>query len=120
MSNSNVLARLTRGATRVARRMRHQKHSPRLGRELFDQPLKPRCRSGLTTLGEPEQFVVMATGATGTYWLSGPNDKGVHLLVPPERAALFQSPTDAGAAIHRTPPAFRGAGIVFTVETIKR
>jgi hypothetical protein len=67
MSNSNVLARLTRGATRVARRMRHQKHSPRLGRELFDQPLKPRCRSGLTTLGEPEQFVVMATAAMGTY-----------------------------------------------------
>ena len=96
MSNSNVLARLTRGATRVARRMRHQKHSPRLGRELFDQPLKPRCYSGLITLGEPEQFVVMATGATGTYWLSGPNDKGVHLLVPPGARGSVPEPHRRG------------------------
>ena len=116
MSDSNVLARLTRGATRVARRLRHQKHSPQLGRDLF----QPRCSSGLTTMGEPEQFVVRATGATGMYWLSEPNDKGMHLLVPRERAAVFQSFAEAGAAIDRMPPAFRGAGVVFTVETIKR
>ena len=92
MSNSNVLARLTRGATRVARRirMRHQKHSPRLGRELFDRPLKPRCCSGRTTLGEPEQFVAMATGATETYWQSWRNNKGVHLLVPRERGGVSE------------------------------
>jgi hypothetical protein len=54
------------------------------------------------------------------YWLSEPNDKGMHLLVPRERAAVFQSFAEAGAAIDRMPPAFRGAGVVFTVETIKR
>ena len=120
MSNSNVLARLTRGATRVVRRMRHQKHSPQLGRDLFDLPSKPRCRSGLTTMEEPEQFVVRATGATGTYWLSDANDKGMHLLVPRDRAAVFQSLTEAGAAIDQMPAAFRSAGVIFVVEPLPR
>jgi hypothetical protein len=114
VSNSNVLARLTRGATRVAKRMRRQKHSPQLGRDLF----QPRCCSGLTTMGEPEQFVVRATGATGTYWLSEPNEKGMHLLVPRERAAVFQTIKETGLAIDKMPQAFRNAGINFAVETL--
>jgi hypothetical protein len=69
---------------------------------------------------EPEQFVVKATGATGTYWLSEPNDKGLRLLVPRERAAVFQSLTEAGLAIDKMPEAFRNAGIVFVADTIPR
>jgi hypothetical protein len=100
--------------------MRHQKHSPQLDRDLFDLPLKPRCCSGLTTMGEPEQFVVKATGATGTYWLSELNDKGVRSLAPRERAARFHSITGAGVAIDQMPPAFRNAGIIFSVEPLPR
>jgi hypothetical protein len=96
--------------------MRHQKHSP----QLVDLPLKPRCSSGLTTMGEPEQFVVRAIGTTGTYWLSEPNDKGSRLLVPRERAAVFHTITGAGVAIDQMPPAFRSAGVIFSVEPLPR
>src|ERR1700731_2707911 len=49
-------------------------------------------------MGEPpEQFVVKATGTTGTYWLSELSDKGLRSLVPRERAAVFETITDAGA-----------------------
>jgi hypothetical protein len=69
---------------------------------------------------EPEQFVVRATGATGTYWLSEPNDKGLRSLVPRERAAVFQTINSAGVAIDQMPHAFESASIIFTVETIPR
>lgn len=70
-------------------------------------------------MGEPpEQFVVKATGTTGTYWLSELSDKGLRSLVPRERAAVFQTITDAGVAIEKMPQAFRIAGISFAVETI--
>jgi hypothetical protein len=55
-------------------------------------------------MGEPsEQFVVKATGTTGTYWLSELSDKGLRSLVPRERAAVFQTITDAGVAIEKMP-----------------
>jgi len=69
-------------------------------------------------MGQPEHFVVRATGATGTYWLSEPNDKGLRLLVPRERAAVFQGLREAGLAIDKMPEAFKTAGIVFRADAI--
>lgn len=67
-----------------------------------------------------EQFVVRATSTAGKYWLSELNDKGLRSLVPRERAAVFQTITDAALAIDEMPQAFRIAGITFAVETTPR
>jgi hypothetical protein len=73
--------------------------------------------NGIQWGGPPMPFVVMATGRTGTIsWLSAANNDGVRSLVTRELADVFQTVSDAHAAIAKLSRAFEDAGLFFSVR----
>jgi hypothetical protein len=63
-------------------------------------------------------FVVMATSRTGIIsWLSAPSAGSFRTLTTREHADVFQTVTDAHAAIAELPRAFEDSGLSFSVRS---
>jgi hypothetical protein len=65
------------------------------------------------------RFVISATGPTGTYWLSEPNEKGLRSLARREDAGVFPTIAAADHAIAQMALSFANAGILFAVEAVR-
>ncbi len=64
------------------------------------------------------RFVVKLTSRTGgMFWLSAANGEGVRTITPRESAGLFVTYEEASTAIRKLPPAFKGIGRTFSVES---
>jgi hypothetical protein len=62
-------------------------------------------------------FFVKATGIRGKFcWLSAANEDGFRRLVTRKDADVFQTVTDAHAAIDTSPRAFEDSGLIFSVR----
>ena len=62
------------------------------------------------------EFVVAATGPTGSFWLSKPSNIGLRTLVTRDQAELFATVEDAQRAIKKMPQGYKLARIFFAVE----
>ena len=63
-------------------------------------------------------FFVKATGIRGKFcWLSAANEDGFRRLVTRKDADVFQTVTDAHAAIAKLPRAFEQIGLIFAVKS---
>jgi hypothetical protein len=63
-------------------------------------------------------YIIKATGRAGyVCWLGATNESGFRAFAPRETAGVFQTATDAQAAIANLPLAFREVGLTFSVES---
>ena len=62
-------------------------------------------------------YVIKASGRAGyVCWLGSANEAGLRAFAPRERASVFQTDADAIAAIANLPLAFKGVGLIYSVE----
>ena len=62
------------------------------------------------------EFVVAATGPTGSFWLSKPSNIGLRKLVTRDQAEVFATVADAQRAIREMPQGYKLARISFAIE----
>ena len=62
------------------------------------------------------EFVVAASGPTGSFWLSKPSNIGLRTLVTRDQAEVFATIEDAQRAVKEMPQGYKLARISFAVE----
>ena len=69
-------------------------------------------------MDEETQFVVIARGPTGIFWLSEPSPYGLRTLVTRDEAATFLTLDEAQSAIDKMSKGFQLARVSFAIELL--